>query len=478
MFKIAKKAFVFVLSLMLVCGFSIQTSSANAADKTQKGYAIKGKTRSDKLKVVKNQNFFVPKYTYKYSAKFKSTKSYERVRNTIVASNGNYTDITFKTQAFLPNTYKKPGDWGNTQSMIVTDDYWYTLTVVSPTSNTGWITRYDLKALAEDGIDVVNATGLDKLRKIGAANKQISGDVKNYKKLSDLVADSVDSGYRVEASKKLDECQAAKNKYGNNTTPAQAPTCQINEKGYPDKGVTADWYLRQNNKAKEIAAQNIIDITKNAMKIGKKFETGHGQAFALNPKTNEIWLCKDTEATRKPNVYTEMLRIDQNTLLPNASISFRMGKTIARGNNLAFDSKGNAYWYNIANPSFNNYKTKWMNKGGINDKSYVKFYKGKITTSKVTFKMVMQGLRYRPGSMVQSLSYNPANNRLYVISDGSITSVPASKLGKLKPKDVLSTTFKTKREFETIQFDKEGYGYLMVHLGPEILKSTTPQVNK
>jgi hypothetical protein len=407
----------FALVLSVGSGQKIYAASKYESKK-QTEYGILGKTRSDLLKVVKNEKFFVPRYKYQYSEEFRSTNTYEKKLNKVNTSKGNYRKMSFVTSAFLPVTFKESGDWGNIQSFIMDENYWYILHLENDHSDTGWIVRYDLDALNNHNIDVHSAKGVDKLRKLGIVNKyvQIKGNLPDE----------------------------AANVFGGET---RAPS-------------------------------EVKTIIQDAIKVGPKFKTGHGQGFAKNPKTGEFWLVQDTKATRKPDVYTKFYRIDPETLKPNAEISFRMGSTIPRGCNLAFDKNGYAYWYNFANPTFNNYKVSWMNKGSKDDKGYVKFFKGTISTKKVNFKMVMQGLQFRPGTIGQSLSYNPVNNRLYVVSDGSITSVPVSKLGKLKPKDVLTTNFKTKREFETVQFDKKGYAYLMVTLGPEILRSTTAQTNK
>ncbi|MDN5576244.1 MAG: hypothetical protein L0G32_09805 [Pediococcus sp.] len=103
----------------------------------------------------------------------------------------------------------------------------------------------------------------------------------------------------------------------------------------------------------------------------------------------------------------------------------------------------------------------------------MKSFKGKIYTKSVKFKLVMQGIKYAPGPRTQSLAYNKKRNRLYMIADDSVISVPVSKLGKLKKSDVQSTQFSAKREFEGMQFTSDGSSYLLTNKGAEIMQGST-----
>ena len=85
----------------------------------------------------------------------------------------------------------------------------------------------------------------------------------------------------------------------------------------------------------------------------------------------------------------------------------------------------------------------------------------------------MQGIKYAPGPRTQALAYNKRRNRLYMIADDSVISVPVSRLGKLRKSDVQATQFSAKREFEGMQFTSDGSSYLLVNKGAEILKGTT-----
>ena len=70
------------------------------------------------------------------------------------------------------------------------------------------------------------------------------------------------------------------------------------------------------------------------------------------------------------------------------------------------------------------------------------------------------------------MGYNPQSNRLYMVSDSVVISVPVAKLGKLKPADVHTTIFNCKREFEGIAFDAEGNGHILVNKQVELMAAT------
>lgn len=191
------------------------------------------------------------------------------------------------------------------------------------------------------------------------------------------------------------------------------------------------------------------------MTVGPKFQSGHVQSLALNPKTNELWFIK----AYKDSLTATAQRLNQNTLKPDASVNFKLNSNVHMGSTLTFDNAGNAYfWTQTAS-------TSWA------PKNSVKFYKGQLGTNNVHFKLVMQGLRRAPGGVVQSASYNPRDGRFYVVSDDSIFSVPTSKIGNLRTSDVSATNFSGNREFEGLMFKHNtNAGYLLTNKGPEIMQ--------
>ncbi|GAB5051718.1 hypothetical protein [Pediococcus ethanolidurans] len=198
-----------------------------------------------------------------------------------------------------------------------------------------------------------------------------------------------------------------------------------------------------------------------AIKVGPKFKNfGHGQSLAYNPKdSSHLWfvgtgLASGNHVSTKANVQ----RVKISTLKPDKKINFRFKSKsgyIAGGLNLAFDKSGNAYL---------------DSKTGSRS---LKLFKGKIYTKSVKFSLVMQGIKYAPGPRTQSLAYNKKRNRIYMIADDSVISVPFSKLGKLKKSDVQATQFSAKREFEGMQFTSDGSSYLLTNKGAEIMKGST-----
>jgi hypothetical protein len=216
--------------------------------------------------------------------------------------------------------------------------------------------------------------------------------------------------------------------------------------------------FKQLQTATMVGKSKLNKKMKKCIKVGKPFITGHGQGFAFNPVTKELWEIQDRGIPMKAGAYTTLQRINKNSLVPDAKIAFRLKSTVAMGRNLAFDSEGNAY--------FNTYT------GGGNWPGSVKIYKGRISTKSVSFELISQGIRFNAGTHSQGLGYNSVSNRLVIISDGCIQSVPVGRLGLLNPEDVWQTTFSTKREFEGITFDREGYAYLICNRNSEVFKST------
>jgi len=124
---------------------------------------------------------------------------------------------------------------------------------------------------------------------------------------------------------------------------------------------------------------------------------------------------------------------------------------------LTFDKAGRAYFW--SRPSAHQ----------------VNIYQGKISTHHVKFRLTHQVLRRSPGPRVQSMAYNPHNNRLYLVSDDSVASLPVHSLrghGHLTKASVHWTGFSPRREFEALNFTKTGRAYLMSNHQPEIFRST------
>ncbi|WP_051907246.1 hypothetical protein [Secundilactobacillus oryzae] len=189
---------------------------------------------------------------------------------------------------------------------------------------------------------------------------------------------------------------------------------------------------------------------------GSRFTTGHGQSLAMNPKNGQLWFVQNPGTSGGT---ATVQRLSKTTLRPYQTVKFKPrssdGHKVTMGSNLTFDKAGHAYFSSFVAGS-----------------KKLKIYKGTISSKHVKFALVMQGLKYRPGTVNQSISYNSHSNRLYFISDESISSVPVSKLGKLKPSDVKATAFNGHREFEGLAFTSSGTPYLLLNRSAEIMKGS------
>ncbi|WP_125573986.1 hypothetical protein [Levilactobacillus huananensis] len=192
-----------------------------------------------------------------------------------------------------------------------------------------------------------------------------------------------------------------------------------------------------------------------AIHEGPTVDIGHCQSLAYNPKNKQLWF---TKTTGKAGRYGDAVKVSLKTLRPTNSVAYRLvnkqGVRIAVNSNLTFDSHGRAY--------FSSYSGKHA----------VRIYRGTMSTKGVHFNLLMQSLANRPGQTHQAIAYNPHNDRLYLVSDDSLSSVPVKKLLKrrVKPRDIQASVFASHREFEGLSFAKNGQGYLVMNRGAELLK--------
>lgn len=196
-----------------------------------------------------------------------------------------------------------------------------------------------------------------------------------------------------------------------------------------------------------------------AVKVGPAFVTGHGQSLAYNGHNHQLYLWCDREkkAATPINQYGYINQINPKTLKTRYQIRFRL-KTrhfaVPGGHVLAFDRRGRAYFW--SRPT----------------SQTVYIYQGSVSWHHVYFRLTHQVLKHGPGSHVQSMGYNPHTNRLYLVADGSIASLPISKLagkGHLTSRQVRWTRLASKREFEGLTFTKQGRAIVLSNHNPEVL---------
>lgn len=204
-----------------------------------------------------------------------------------------------------------------------------------------------------------------------------------------------------------------------------------------------------------------VDIAQTAQ-LSPEVDIGHGQTLAFNPQNKHIYLAEDNTLTdlKSRDDNNTVLEMDPNTLKPIREYNFKMyhgDSANLQLHTLTFDKDGNAYW------------------GRKYGKGYILFY-GRLDENGVSFAASQNMVGNRGGSTNQGMSYNPQNDRVYFVSDDILTSIPAEKVrnSNFTADDIHYQAFDSKREFESLTFDQDGYGYLLALWPPELMQSTAP----
>lgn len=196
------------------------------------------------------------------------------------------------------------------------------------------------------------------------------------------------------------------------------------------------------------------------VKVGPEFDAGHAQSLALNPQTNQFWFI---QADRQDSPNT-VARLNVQTLTPDMTVTYESPDPAGLGTVLTFDDQGQAYYW-----------TKAAAKNG--QAGGVQLFRGQITPQAVQFTAMKQTLATAPGHFVQSMGYSDVTGRLYLVSDASITSLPAQRLGRLKTGQVGEINFATNREFEGLIFmHHAANGYLLTNRGAELMQLVPDQL--
>ncbi|TPR26161.1 hypothetical protein DY120_00235 [Apilactobacillus micheneri] len=188
---------------------------------------------------------------------------------------------------------------------------------------------------------------------------------------------------------------------------------------------------------------------------------GHGQTMSYNPANNHLYLAQDDKLGDFSNDdKNQITELDANTLQPVHQYSFKLmhnGKNLGL-HTLAFDKQGRAYIGVHSGPN------------GV--KKAYSLYIGSLNNDKVSFRPAKQVIHWA-GSWNQNLTYNPVTDRIYMVSNDMVTSVPVDKLnaGTLTKKDVHYNAFNSHREWEGLTFDGEGHAYALMLWRGEILRS-------
>ncbi|RBQ22874.1 hypothetical protein ALNOE001_14550 [Candidatus Methanobinarius endosymbioticus] len=124
-----------------------------------------------------------------------------------------------------------------------------------------------------------------------------------------------------------------------------------------------------------------------------------------------MWQDDDSKSSK-----LKLMRIDKNTLEPNRIYKAPAklnNKKIGKLHNLSFDNDGNFY-------------TDYIKKTDSNPSSSSTIIVGKISNDSVKLKPLLT-IENRPGTCPQSVAVNLVTNRLYLVSDGAIYTMPIGK---------------------------------------------------
>lgn len=197
-----------------------------------------------------------------------------------------------------------------------------------------------------------------------------------------------------------------------------------------------------------------------AAQISPQVDIGHGQTLTFNPQNKHLYMVEDNTLTdlRNRDENNTVLELDPETMNPIRQYNFKMfhgDSANLQLHTLAFDKDGNAYW------------------GRKNGMGYMFFF-GRLDEHSVHFQASPSYVKTRGSSPNQGTSANPANDRLYFVSDDILTSIPTGEIrdGSFTPSDIHYSVFNSKKEWESLSFDQNGRGYLLALWPAQLMTST------
>lgn len=421
-------------------------------------------------------------------------------------NNVNTQAVNFKTKWMLPRGFNiDKSEHGNYQGMIMANNSIYMVESLGTGANQGAIIRFDMNALKKMGLDKtanqqllvrafrhfstytkagqkrtlhfvnylnksdalsakVNRTKgrvRTQKRHVTNAHKRIRASLRRYRKVSRQLRHAKRHARKVVLRRHkrvlLRKYRATKKRQSRLIRRYHARIRKINKLL---KKQTRQ--LRKLNKGKQLY-RAYYELSKS-ITATPLINIGHGQTLAYNPKNQHLYLAQDNQLTQVDNnYYNQVTEIDPQSMQPVHQYRFKlMNNNVNMAlHTLTFDNDGNAYFGVHAGPK------------GV--KNVYTLYTGNFNESGVSFRPVRQMINW-PGSYNQYLTYNRINNRVYMISNDMIISVPADRLrnGNLSNEDVHYLTYNTNREFESLAFDDQGYGYLLTLWKSELLHSNVP----
>ena len=205
------------------------------------------------------------------------------------------------------------------------------------------------------------------------------------------------------------------------------------------------------------------EIWRSCMTVGPTIYMGHGQCMDIDPSTGRLWL-----STAGSSEYSDLSLIDTETLERVAQIRFHTGTT-EFGSVLTFDECGNFYYVKRSGDAWDQ-----------SPAGSLRVYQGRISDDcdKVLIRLLPQSVLNPAGTTLQGVSWNPITDTLYVVNDAALLSVDMRSLiaGELTPEGVHTEFLTPLREFESMEFDAFGQGYLISNRHSEILQVVDQEV--
>ena len=201
----------------------------------------------------------------------------------------------------------------------------------------------------------------------------------------------------------------------------------------------------------------------SCMTVGPRINMGHGQTMDIDPSTGRLWLSAAASAE-----YSDLTLIDTETLDAVGQIRFHTGTTDF-GSVLTFDECGNFYYVKRSSATWDR-----------SPAGSLRIYQGRISDNcdKVLIRLLTQSVLNPAGTTLQGVAWNPVTDTLFVVNDAALLAVDMRPLiaGQLTLDNVHTEFLTPLREFESMEFDAEGRGYLIVNRHSEILQTIDPGV--
>jgi hypothetical protein len=246
---------------------------------------------------------------------------------------------------------------------------------------------------------------------------------------------------------------------------------------------------------------------KACFKIGPTIDIGHGQSLAYDKITKSFYMWYDEEKGKKwvhnDDGIAIIKKINPSTLKVTSTTEFKLqasnGDKVQMGHNLTFDNDGNAYFVAVGKARVAKSQTAPYPKDYTVESNIEKIYKIENISKPASLKVdQLVNIKFAPNKKnIQSIGFNPVLNQLLIVADDSIQTIPIAKISNIAPRTIVNQTdpakaeiqipateltaadigyvnYTSKREFEAMTFDAQGYGYVLLNRGPEILKTLKP----